>query len=1190
MATVSTVDVLLRANTATYRQAMLDAGRVTSQQLGRIQQEAEKTAKVMGRMQGVVAAAFSAQAARAGITALLDTAKSQQALVNSMRASVATSAQAADALSFVSQTAKELGLNFQSAAEGFQRMTASASANGIAMEDQKKLFLEVSRAATSLHLAPEQVDRAMTALSQSFSKGRFQAEELRQQLAEAIPGVVPRFQQAVMEMTRGTSLAGKSFDQLLQGGLLDVKTFLPAMISSFADMGRNWSDAASSMQSEANRLGNAWRDMKVNLSEGAFSDVAVAGIRGATAALEGMGAVLPVLVPAMTSLAAVKLGKRAADWVKGLNAGHAAMLAQAVGAEQAAAALVQKTRAEMEDAQASANRARAAYGGSIAADLAATTATNAHKQALLAHEAATTAVTAASSRLALAGKAVLGFFGGPVGLVSMVGLTAAQWLLFRDNTNGAAQALVDWSQSADAAIGKYKELNALQQASSINTLRNTIKDQAKQFESDMASISNSVSQLFAQGYDRSMGAYDLYPASAKAAAQQYLETHKLLTEQFNAGKLKADEFSASLATAQQELLQDETAARMLKDQLLAKAGVVGTLTRDLQHNQAQLETLTGKQDSAATAANSHAAALRGLSGAAQSATAQMSGLFGSFSDQVWQAQIEWIRKTKGDLAAFRAMEGKKILDKGGVDKLSPDERSAYNATDAFMAKHYARMKAYDEQQKAIKATARAHADAGQDMLRSAEARQKEYELEIVAGDSLSASRRELLKFDLLLRDTSDKTVKTKADEIRKTLEQNVALEDQIDAQRRLSEAKLRAMAVDRQILDYMGSMQRKHERDLQGIKHGGNTAAWNSIKGGIGDEFRQQRQGLDDELRNRLATIPLEQMKRRNEEQQRYTELIGKTVIAESAALTQARKNFEEMLAAQSSWTNGARAALEDYIAHAQDVAGQTREIMGGALTGLEDLFTDFFTKGSADWKAYFDDIANQITRFIIRQQIMKLAMKFMPGLDEATGDQASALSGAAGKLAASAAPLMAAAAALSASAGALAAAGLAGGAGGGSSGAGGFFGSLFGGGGGAGGGGFMDIFKKGIGSLFGFEGGGYTGPGGRYQPAGIVHRGEGVLSQPEIRAIGGEAGFNALRRAIRSGYADGGFVGGSRLIETQGQSESHLPGRLRKQGGGSGFVQNITNNFSEKTDRRTRSQIESAMWKAGWNASRRLG
>lgn len=58
-----------------------------------------------------------------------------------------------------------------------------------------------------------------------------------------------------------------------------------------------------------------------------------------------------------------------------------------------------------------------------------------------------------------------------------------------------------------------------------------------------------------------------------------------------------------------------------------------------------------------------------------------------------------------------------------------------------------------------------------------------------------------------------------------------------------------------------------------------------------------------------------------------------------------------------------------------------------------------------------------------------------------------------------------------------------------------------------------------------GYADGGFTGYGGKYDVAGVVHRGEGVLTQEEIAAIGGPAGFYALREAIKNGYADGGMV-----------------------------------------------------------------
>ena len=61
--------------------------------------------------------------------------------------------------------------------------------------------------------------------------------------------------------------------------------------------------------------------------------------------------------------------------------------------------------------------------------------------------------------------------------------------------------------------------------------------------------------------------------------------------------------------------------------------------------------------------------------------------------------------------------------------------------------------------------------------------------------------------------------------------------------------------------------------------------------------------------------------------------------------------------------------------------------------------------------------------------------------------------------------------------------------------------------------------------TIAGFANGGYTGHGGKYEPAGVVHKGEGVLTQEEIKALGGPQGFEDLRKSIRRGYATGGLV-----------------------------------------------------------------
>ncbi|ANI82416.1 phage tail tape measure protein [Kosakonia oryzae] len=64
------------------------------------------------------------------------------------------------------------------------------------------------------------------------------------------------------------------------------------------------------------------------------------------------------------------------------------------------------------------------------------------------------------------------------------------------------------------------------------------------------------------------------------------------------------------------------------------------------------------------------------------------------------------------------------------------------------------------------------------------------------------------------------------------------------------------------------------------------------------------------------------------------------------------------------------------------------------------------------------------------------------------------------------------------------------------------------------------------FGSLLGFAGGGFTGPGGKYDPAGIVHHGEFVFTQEATSRIG----VGNLYRLMR-GYANGGYVGSASPI-----------------------------------------------------------
>ncbi len=83
----------------------------------------------------------------------------------------------------------------------------------------------------------------------------------------------------------------------------------------------------------------------------------------------------------------------------------------------------------------------------------------------------------------------------------------------------------------------------------------------------------------------------------------------------------------------------------------------------------------------------------------------------------------------------------------------------------------------------------------------------------------------------------------------------------------------------------------------------------------------------------------------------------------------------------------------------------------------------------------------------------------------------------------------------------------------------GGIFGSLFGWGGGQAG-------LAASGSVIGlFDKGGYTGDGGKLEPAGVVHRGEYVMSKKATSRIG-VGNLEAMHRGALRGFAEGGYVG----------------------------------------------------------------
>lgn len=153
-------------------------------------------------------------------------------------------------MGFVTQTALALGLRIDTSAKAFSRLSAAAAGTSLAGEGARKVFLAVSKAAAALRLEAGEVEGTFRAIEQMMSKGSVQAEELRGQLGERLPGA---FRLAAEAMGVTTMKLG----QMLKAGEVLAEDFLPklavALESAFGDAA---ADNINSFQGSMNNLSN----------------------------------------------------------------------------------------------------------------------------------------------------------------------------------------------------------------------------------------------------------------------------------------------------------------------------------------------------------------------------------------------------------------------------------------------------------------------------------------------------------------------------------------------------------------------------------------------------------------------------------------------------------------------------------------------------------------------------------------------------------------------------------------------------------------------------------------------------------------------------------------------------------------------------------------------------------------------
>lgn len=188
----------------------------------------------MRRMQmGVMSFAAALGAGTVGLSNLLsrmvDTAKETTRVNIALKNVSGTAAAYADNQKFLMRLAKTYGVEINALTEGFTKFKAAADVSNMSMEDQRRIFESVSRAAVAFGMSAEDQKGVFLALSQMMSKNKVQAEELRLQMAERMPV-------AIQAMAKAAGVTVSELDNLMKQGKVMSSEVLPKFADALNEM------------------------------------------------------------------------------------------------------------------------------------------------------------------------------------------------------------------------------------------------------------------------------------------------------------------------------------------------------------------------------------------------------------------------------------------------------------------------------------------------------------------------------------------------------------------------------------------------------------------------------------------------------------------------------------------------------------------------------------------------------------------------------------------------------------------------------------------------------------------------------------------------------------------------------------------------------------------------------------------
>lgn len=170
-----------------------------------------------------------------------------------------TSDMAEKKLEYIKQVSNELGLSFMDTAEGAKKLFAAAQGTPVEKE-ANMVFKAFSNMSAAMKLTGDETKGVFLAISQMISKGKVSAEELRQQLAERMPGAVNLFASSI-------GVSTQELDKMLQQGGVTLEHFLQFARAVNERYAAGAAQASHTLQAELARIGNTWAYFQKDMTD-----------------------------------------------------------------------------------------------------------------------------------------------------------------------------------------------------------------------------------------------------------------------------------------------------------------------------------------------------------------------------------------------------------------------------------------------------------------------------------------------------------------------------------------------------------------------------------------------------------------------------------------------------------------------------------------------------------------------------------------------------------------------------------------------------------------------------------------------------------------------------------------------------------------------------------------------------------